>query len=261
MPNPFAYILGAIRVLLVILSLMLFMIPFILFSFIFGNPPERAFWVRRQWVNLAMIILGLKGNVKGSQQKGTALYVCNHRSFSDPIILAKYIDTYVIAKAEIEKIPLLGKGAKMTGVIYVKRDSQNSRSSVKQTMVDTLLDQKNVMVYPEGTTHNELFIKSYRQGTFLEAAKNNIPVIPVAIAYKHKKDLWDNRSMMTHHFKQFGKLFSHFKVEIGPAISSSDGLFLHKSAEDWTNNKLLEIHSNWDGSHFQEEAQRAFKQA
>lgn len=254
MYNPLAYLLGGLRVLLVILSLILFLIPFILFSLVFGNPPARAFWVRRRWVGMVKVILGLRGHVNGAQHEGTALYVCNHRSFSDPIVLAQYINTYVIAKAEIEKIPLLGKGAKMTGVIYVKRDSQNSRSAVRQTMVNTLLDNKNVMVYPEGTTHNGLKIKEYKKGTFMEAAQNGIPVVPVAIAYRSKRDLWTDSSMMSHQFIQFGKLFSHYKLEIGPKLMNDDGAALHKEVEEWTNAKLIDIHANWKKSHFYEEA-------
>lgn len=254
MYNPFFILIATLRVVLIGLSLVVFLTPFIIFNTIFGNKPERSFAVRRLWVKQARWILGIGGNVQGQAPAGTALYVCNHRSFSDPLILASFIDTYVIAKAEVEKIPLIGKGAKMTGVIYVNRESKNSRSAVRQKMVETLLEDKNVLVYPEGTTNAQYQTKPYKQGTFMEAAKNKIPVVPVVLEYKKKKDLWEGTGMIMHHFKQFGRLFTRYKIFIGPKMYNEDGAILREEVEKWTNEKIKEIHSNWD-SYFNQQQQ------
>lgn len=255
MYNPLFIIIATLRVVLICLSLILFLIPFILFNTIFGNKAERSFRVRRLWVKLAQWILGIGGSIQGQAPEGTALYVCNHRSFSDPLILANFIDTYVIAKAEVESIPLIGIGAKMTGVIYVNRESKDSRTAVRQKMVETLLEDKNVLVYPEGTTNAKYKTKPYKQGTFMEAAKNKIPVVPVVLEYKEKKDLWENTGMITHHFKQFGRLFTRYKIIIGPKMYNTDGEFLKEQVEKWTNDKIKEIHSDWD-SYFNQQLEQ-----
>jgi len=255
MYNPIFLIIATLRVVLICLSLIIFLIPFIIFNAIFGNNPKRSFAVRRLWVKQARWILGIRGSVEGSAHKDTVLYVCNHRSFSDPLILATYIDTYVIAKAEVENIPLIGKGAKMTGVIYVNRESKDSRSAVRQKMVETLLEDKNVLVYPEGTTNMHYQTKPYKPGTFIEATKNKIPVVPVVLEYKRKKDLWENCGIVKHHFKQFGRLFTRYKIIIGPKMYNQDGIALKEEVETWTNDKIKEIHSNWN-SYFNQQLEQ-----
>ena len=165
------------------------------------------------------------------------------------MILANYIDTYVIAKAEVANLPLIGKGAEKTGVIYVKRDNQQSRSSVRITMVKTLLEGKNVLVFPEGTTNDKKKLMDYKKGTFFEAAQNGIPVVPIILEYKSKKDLWFGRGIVKHHFIQFGKLLTSTRIEIGPAFINEDGEALRKDIELWSDKTVSKMHQNW-GSHF-----------
>jgi len=246
MYNPFSLILASLRALIVFFSLVIFLLPYILYEKIFGSTEAQAFKLRRTWVTFIQFILGISKEVKGAPIEETALYVCNHRSFADPVILANVVDTFVLAKAEVSKIPLLGKGAELTGVIYVERSNNKSRSAVRKTMVKALLQGKNVMLYPEGTTNGELNVMPYKKGSFIEAANNDIPVIPMVLEYKEQKDLWHNTGMMTHHFKQFGKLRTKVKIIIGPAMYGDNGEVLKTQVENWTNENIKEIHSEWD---------------
>ena len=154
--NPFAILLALLRIILLVLSLIVFLVPYILYAKIFGTTEKQAFKLRRNWVALAKVILGISLEVEGSPAEETALYVSNHRSFADPLIQARYINSYVIAKAEVSNIPLIGKGAELTGVIYVERGNNKSRSAVRETMVKNLLSGKNVMVYPEAVSYTHL---------------------------------------------------------------------------------------------------------
>lgn len=247
MINPLGIILASLRAIILILSLLIVLPPYIIITSVFiENTPKRAFWIRRQWVRFAKVVLGIIVTSEGKASDRHALYICNHRSFSDPLILAGLVDTYVIAKAEVAQLPLISKGAEMTGVIYVQRDDKNSRTAVRERMVEVLLEGKNVLVYPEGTTNNGLFPLPYKKGTFIEAAKNNIPVVPVVLEYKKEKDLWYKSSMVKHHFKQFGRLTTRCKVIIGPPMYDEDGLALSEKAENWTRENILDIHRNWN---------------
>jgi len=190
--------------------------------------------------------MGIKCDVKGEQSQNAALYVSNHRSLSDPLVSLAYLDAYVIAKAEVGQIPVLAQGAKLTGILYVKRENKDSRSAVRQMMIDTLQNGFNVLVYPEGTVNTDKQIMKYKHGTFNEAAKHGIPVVPIAVEYRDKKDLWFNRSMMQHFFHQFGRLRTHCKMVIGPEFSNSDGDVLREQVEDWTMKTIQSIHNNWD---------------
>lgn len=249
MYNPFALLLAFIRIILIVVSLFVFVIPLLIVDKLVELSPKTAFKVRRAWAKLAKAILGIRVQIEGQPYEGTALYVSNHRSFSDPLIIANYLDAFVIAKAEVADLPLLSTGAEKTGIIYVKRDSQKSRSSVKLTMVKTLLEGKNVLVFPEGTTNDKRELLPYKKGTFFEAAQNGIPVVPIVLEYKSKKDLWFDRGIFKHHFIQFGKLFTTTKLEIGPPFRNEDGDAMRQEIEAWSADTVTKMHKNW-GSQF-----------
>ncbi len=258
MLNPIYLLIAAVRALIIVLSLLIIVPIYALAAkFFFDNTPARAFKIRRMWVQFAQAVLGIRCTVKGQQLDGVALYVANHRSFSDPVIIALYIDAYVIAKAEVANLPLISKGAEMTGVLYVKRDNKESRSAVRKYMSEVLLEGKNILVFPEGTTSNKLNTLPFKKGTFIEAAKHNIPVVPIVLEYKTKKDLWFKSSLMGHHFRQFGKLRTEAVLRIGDPITHKDGLEIAAEAEQWTNDTIRAIHSTWDSDFHKELAKQA----
>ncbi len=201
-------------------------------------------------MNLALPILGMKIDMKGEIYEKPALYVCNHRTLSDPVAITYFLNAFVIAKAEVADIPLLNKGAKITGIIYVKRESKDSRKATRQAMIDTVKSGLNVLVYPEGTTNGNLETLPYRPGTFVEAAKHGIPIVPVVLEYKTKWDLWLDHGIPHQWFKQFWKLRTHCKMVIGEPVVSDDFEWMRKEIEDWSNAEIISIHEDWEGSYF-----------
>jgi len=247
MKNPFSILLVVIRLILLIIPMILFILVYwFLSSFLFKNTPRRAFILRSIYIKYCIFILGIRMKIEGEVHDKPALYVSNHRSLSDPVINLYPLHAYVIAKSEVANIPVLNVGAKLTGILYVERSNKDSRSTVRQLMIDTLLSGYNVLVYPEGTVTAEKEISKYKSGTFNEAVKHNIPVVPMAIDYYTKKDIWHNRSTAQHFFLQFGKLFTKARLVIGPAMTDTDGEALRLKVLDWTNEKIENIHSNWD---------------
>jgi len=201
-------------------------------------------------MRIALPILGISIEKKGEVHDGAALYVCNHRSLTDPMALSYFLDAFVIAKAEVGDIPLLNKGALITGIIYVKRESKDSRAATRKAMVDTVLEGNNVLVYPEGTTNGNYETMPYRPGTFVEAAKNGISIVPVALEYKSENDVWVDRGLIAHWFHQFWKIRTECKLVIGEAMVSDNFEELRSSAEEWTNIQIRQIHKDWKESYF-----------
>lgn len=245
------YILALVRFILMLLLVALHIGPYMLLSsFAFKHTTASAFKLRKSFMRMALPILGISIEKKGEIHNEPALYVCNHRSLTDPVVLCYFLDAFVIAKAEVGDIPLLNKGALITGIIYVKRESKDSRRATRKAMVDAVLEGKNVLVYPEGTTNGNFETLPYRPGTFVEAAKHGIPIVPVTLEYKSKYDLWIERELPAHWFYQFWKVRTECKLVIGKAIRSEDFEEIRSKSEDWTNEQIREIHSGWEGSYF-----------
>lgn len=174
-----------------------------------------------------------------------ALYVCNHRSFADPIVLCKYLKAFVIAKAEVMNYPIINKGAELTGVIWVDRQDQDSRNHTRSKMVETIQAGFNILVYPEGTVGKEKHTLPFRKGTFKEAALNSIPVVPVAIEFQSKRDLWVLEKFLPQYFYQFSKWQTNVKLSFGPQLIGTTGEELHDEAYQWINHEISTMQKNW----------------
>lgn len=255
--NPIYIVIALVRALILIISLLIIIPLYLLVTALgFKNTPKRAFWIRRQWLKFAIAVLGISVERHGEIPSETGLYVCNHRSFSDPVVLARYLEAFVIAKAEVASLPLISQGAELTGIIYVKRDNKSSRSAVRERLVEVIEEGKNVLVYPEGTVSGNFMPLPYKKGTFGEAAKIGFPVIPIVLEYRHKKDHWYKSSLVKHHFKQFGRIRTQCKLYIGQPMLNTDGLALCDEVEKWTKSTIIETHKNWPGSVFHDEAKK-----
>ncbi len=224
----------------------LFLLVYSFTSLFLGHTPERAFRLRRRWIKwIALPTLNIKCIIKGKPPVTPALYICNHRSFSDPLINSAYLDAYVIAKAEIANYPLINKGAEATGVLWVKRESIKSRSATREKLVETLLNGYNVLVYPEGTVGVTPETLKFSKGTFAEAVKHNMPVVPIALEYRDTKDLWQNTSFLQHYFRQFASWRTEVKMSFGPPMTAEGGPQLSLDVHDWINAELKEMQKGW----------------
>ena len=83
------------------------------------------------------------------------MFVGNHRSYYDIPILLTALDAPhgILAKEELEKIPLLNRWMKLLGCVFVKRD--DIRASVKALNDATAIVEsgRSFVIFPEGTRY------------------------------------------------------------------------------------------------------------
>ncbi len=195
--------------------------------------------IRQKWIGVAIYILGLRIECEGEVPQGVFLFASNHRSFSDPVVALYFIYAYPLAKAEVSKYPLVGFGARMTGILFVKRESLSSRASARYAIRDTLVAGHNVLIYPEGTTTDQQRSEPFKSGSFEEAAKLKISTVPIAIEYEDASDHWKDTTIWHHFLSQFGKRSCRCKIGFGPIISEEDPVLLKKRTQDWIDNQLV----------------------
>jgi len=237
------YILGVIRALLVLITMALYLGFYWITCIFKGHTPERAFWIRKKWIALCIRILNVDFVFEPSVDNITdepVLFISNHRSFSDPIFFAKYLDAYIIAKAEVSNLPVVSTGAKVTGIIFVKRESFKSRAATKTKMVEVLKSGYNVLVYAEGTTSDLPTSLPFKKGTFREAANHGFAVVPIAVIYNDPRDHWMNRSMGQQYFRQFGKWKAKVTLAVGPKLKNTDETVLREECQAWVNERILQ---------------------
>lgn len=240
------YILAFLRLVAVGVTMFAYLAVFVIKDKFRRRSLEEGFRLRRNWATLGSKILGVKNQVSGKPlSKGPALYVCNHRSTIDPMVIAPFVDVIVIAKSDVANYPILGRGSELTGVVWVDRDSKDSRKAVRKAMANVFEKKGNIMVFAEGTVANYKTTKSFKMGSFVVASEMDIPVVPIVLEYRDDKDLWRRDNMMLQYFNQFNHWHTYTKMHFGETILNQNPDFLMRETRNYIDDKLTEIHKNW----------------
>ena len=141
------------------------------------------------WSKGILNVTGVRLSVEGLDnipKGGPCVFVANHRSYYDIPILLTALDAPhgILAKEELEKIPLLNRWMKLLGCVFVKRD--DIRASVKALNDATAIVEsgRSFVIFPEGTRYKgeEGGAGEFKAGAFRIAIKTGVPVVPVAIS-------------------------------------------------------------------------------
>lgn len=225
-------IVGIIRLLGMAAIIFGYLIPIIIGVLVFKKD---LMWTlkRRQNIGRALVRwLNVRIHVSGVPQDGNFLFIGNHRSYADPVIAACSVTFMPVAKAEVSRWPLIGFGAKITGIVYVKREDKNSRADTRTAIREALKDGFPVLIYPEGSTTDAPKTRPFRVGTFQIAAEEGIAVVPVTIEYGEKADAWIGADTFIPHFIQcFGKWQTEAFIHFGEPILEQDGEILMKTTQ------------------------------
>ena len=141
-----------------------------------------------RWSRGILHVTGARMTVEGQKNipAGPCVFVGNHRSYYDIPILLTALDAPhgILAKEELEKIPLLNRWMKLLGCVFVQRD--DVRASVRALNDATAIVEggRSFVIFPEGTRYKgeEGGAGEFKAGAFRIAIKTGVPVVPVAIS-------------------------------------------------------------------------------
>ena len=166
-----------------------------------------------QWgFGVILWIGGVKVAVIGKENMPdeAALYVGNHRSFFDILVL--YVQckglTGFIAKDSMEKIPSLRVWMRYLYCLFLKRDDMKQGMKVILQAIDYIKQGISICVFPEGTRNKgeELSMLPFKEGTFKIALKTGCPIVPVSI--NNTAEIFENhmpKMKKTHVIVEYGK--------------------------------------------------------
>lgn len=126
----------------------------------------------------------------GDIPRQPALWVSNHISWLDIAVLGSGARVFFLAKAEIEKWPLLGKLAKGGGTLFIQRGSGDSLR-IREQIAQFLKQNIPVLFFPEATTTDGTHVKKVHGrilGAAIEAQK---PVQICLICYVNQAGVLD----------------------------------------------------------------------
>ncbi len=198
-------------------------IPVMLRAYFRGE--DRAYGLKKRQLAAQRLarLLGVKIELSGKVLNGNYLYIANHRSYIDPALVAVYVPILAVAKAEVATWPLLGFGVKVTGTIFVERDSKQSRKDSLINIRTALQDGFPVMIFPEGTSSDAPQTLPFRRGSFSVAAEEKIGIVPITIEYAHRTDAYVGTDTFLPHFiRCFAKKETPVKLHFGDVLHDDD---------------------------------------
>jgi 1-acyl-sn-glycerol-3-phosphate acyltransferase len=195
-----------------------------------------------RWGRNLRKILGLSIETLGEPPPVPAIIVANHRSYTDIPALLSLWPCFFLAKTEVSAWPLIGTAAKNGNAIFVKREDRESRRCAKEEISRIVASGFSVTVFCEGTTSPGPYLLPFRPGVFYLAARDGLPVIPVALQYVSREDAWiDDDSLVRHFFDRFRRRETRLTIAVGPVFRGTDGGALKRQAEDWISGQLNQL--------------------
>jgi 1-acyl-sn-glycerol-3-phosphate acyltransferase len=137
----------------------------------------------RLWARSASRVAGVRVVVHGAEHiRNGAIYMQNHVSWFDIFAVAGVLPRYTfVAKAELRKIPLFGRGAAAAGIVFIDRDNRKSAFESYKVAAAEVQRGRNVVVCPEGTRGRDYHLRPFKKGPFVLAIAAAAPIVPVVV--------------------------------------------------------------------------------
>lgn len=140
-------------------------------------------WARKslEWV------LGAELMVKGREHipAGTKgyMYVSNHQSYVDILVLMSALDTVAfLSKSLVKWIPVIGRSAYCGGTVFFSRKSPEERALALEETLKMCAESTAVVVFPEGSRSKDGKIRDkIHPKSILECFRRGLKVIPVGL--------------------------------------------------------------------------------
>jgi 1-acyl-sn-glycerol-3-phosphate acyltransferase len=147
-----------------------------------------ANYVRRYW-RVVVVLIGYRVVVRGApmEGQGPVLFVPNHASYLDIIVLGSVLRAYFVAKGEVAGWPGFGFLARISRTVFIER-SRGASARERDNVRERLEAGDSLILFPEGTSNDGNRVLPFKSA-LLSVAERHIadgqplPVQPVSLAY------------------------------------------------------------------------------
>ncbi len=179
------YLLMPLRLTAVLLVTLLGL--FVQLAFFTWVKPTASRRIVTLWSHTMLMCLGVgliqTKTLKQTNQKSTALFVSNHVSWLDILVLQASAPVVFVAKSEIKSWPVLGWMVALAGTCFIHRERRTALRGVHIALTAHLLAGQSVCIFPEGTTSDGTRVLPFHGGLLQAAIDAQVAVQPMRIDY------------------------------------------------------------------------------
>lgn len=169
------------------------------------------------WALRLMKLAGASMEVTGKENipEGPVVFAANHQGYADIPLLLTQLDkpNPLIAKKELEKVPLLRDWMTELNCIFIDRDNARQAMDSLKKANELLSEGYSVCIFPEGTRSKGGEIKDFKGGTIRLATRAKVPIVPCCIEGTYN---------MLEANKGFKITPAKLQLHILPAIETAD---------------------------------------
>ena len=159
--------------------------PLVLHAALTGNA-NLLYHIACTLARFGVLLVGVKIEVRGLEhlQPGhNYIFMSNHASNLDPPVLIPVIPgrCSVLVKKELFRVPVLGTGMRLSGLVPVDRADREAAIESVQAAIGVLRKGLHMLVFPEGTRSSDGRLQPFKKGPFHLAMDSGVPVVPVTL--------------------------------------------------------------------------------
>ena len=146
-------------------------------------------FIASNYYRVLCALLRIRVHVNGAPMHDRAvLYVSNHVSWADILVIGSLAPVAFIAKREVASWPLVGITAKVQRTVFVDRTRRHQTGDAVADILKRLKDGVSVVLFAEGTSSDGNRVLPFRSallGAVEEASAHagNIVIQPMSISY------------------------------------------------------------------------------
>lgn len=157
----------------------------IIFSPVFPNA-QFSYFPARWWGRFFCYLLFIKVKITGLEKldpKKSYVIAANHQSIYDIFVVYGWLPMIFkwVMKAELRKIPLVGKACESAGHIFIDRKNPVAAKKSLDKAEAQLRNGVSVVVFPEGTRTYTGQMGKFKKGAFRMATDLHLPIVPVTL--------------------------------------------------------------------------------
>jgi 1-acyl-sn-glycerol-3-phosphate acyltransferase len=154
-----------------------------------------------RWARRLLPALGVDLRIEGHPRLDVPLWVANHLSWVDPLVMMSLRPMGTIAKGEVTGYPLIGRWAKKSGIHFVDREDATSRAAALASFTASLQGGRDMLLFPEGTTTRGERLAAFYEGGLHAAYALGLPAQPMRIASPASHYPWTGDETLLPHLR------------------------------------------------------------
>lgn len=137
----------------------------------------------QQWMQRVAYILGLRITQYNRPRNTSTLFIANHISFLDIVVIAAIAPVRFLAKHTVSYWPIIGTLTALSGSVFIRRGKRSFIHRVIEAIDLALRETRPLLIFPEGTTGLGDHLKKFHTGLFQAAIDSQTPLQAIALRY------------------------------------------------------------------------------